>query len=117
MMSKWVDNRGYFGPDRRRRPAKRLLDRRKFDESGQAPPVSALLRRIRVRIAGPSDDDHRHALDMLKAAIAEANGLGWRQCAAALNEADHALRTHGRKGGEIADACVVRALEHAGANR
>lgn len=117
MAAKWVDNGGYFGPDRRRRPAKRLLDRRRLDEAGEPPPLTALLRRMRVRIGGLSADDRRHALDMLKAAISEANRLGWRHCEAALVEADRILRTGGPGAAAAADAKVVDAQEHAGGRR
>jgi len=117
MATRWVDNSAYFGPDRRRRPSKRLLDRRRVDEAGDPPPLAALLRRLRVRIAGPTADDRRHALDMLKAAIGEASRRGWRQCAAELADADQALRTGGRDGPALADTHVVKAMDHAGAGR
>lgn len=117
MAPKWVDNSAYIGPDRRRRPAKRLLDRRRHDEAGQPPPVGALLRRLRVRISGSSAEDHRHALEMVKAAISEANKLGWRRCVEALIAADEVLRTGGPNAPHIADTWIVQALDHAGAGR
>jgi hypothetical protein len=117
MAAKWVDNSAYFGPDRRRRPNKRLLDRRRHNEAGEPPPLAGLLRRLRVRISAPGAEDRRQALEMLKAAIGEASRLGWRECAAVLADADQALRTGGREGVTIADACVVQALDHASAGR
>jgi hypothetical protein len=117
MVTRWVDNGSYVGPDRRRRPSKRLLDRRRFDEAGDPPPLAALLRRLRVRVTGPSPEDRRHALEMLKAAMGEANRLGWRHCAAALAAADAALRAGGRDAPATADARVVEAIAHAAASR
>lgn len=117
MAAKWVDNQTYIGPDRRRRPAKRLMDRRRLDEAGEPPALAALLRRLRVRINGSTPEDRHHALAMLKAAIGEASKRGWRQCASALADADQALRTNGREGAALADACIVSAMDHAGAGR
>jgi hypothetical protein len=118
MPSKWVDNKSYFGADRRLRPSKRWNDRRRHDESGEPPPLGALLRRLRVRVAGPSADDRQHALEMVKAAIAEASRLNWRHCAAALVRVDQILRTNGgRQATAAAEALIVEALEHAGAGR
>ena len=118
MAKSWVDNTAYFGPDRRRKPSKRWNDRRRLDEAGEPPPLAGLLRRLRVRVAGPSAEDRRHALDMLKAAIAEASRLGWRRCAAALVNADDTLRTGGsRDVAATADALIVEALEHAAYGR
>jgi hypothetical protein len=118
MATRWVDITNYFGPDRRRKPAKRWNDRRRHDEAGDPPPLGALLRRLRVRVAGPSPDDRRHALEMVKAAIAEASRLNWRKCAAALVRADELLRTDGgREAIARIDVLIVEALEHAGAGR
>jgi hypothetical protein len=117
MATKWVDNGDYFGPDRRRRPGKRLLDRRRHDEAGQPPSVGALLRRLRVRIGGSSADDRHHALEMVKAAIDQAHRLGWQRCAEALIAADEALRIGGADAAHVADAHVVQALDHAGSGR
>jgi hypothetical protein len=117
MAGKWVDNTEYFGPDRRKRGNKRLLDRRRFDESAEPPTLSSMLRRARVRINGPSPEDRRHALDMLKAAVAEANRLGWARCATALIEAERALRSHDANAVSLADDKVAEALGYAGAGR
>jgi hypothetical protein len=118
MPSRWVDNTNYFGPDRRRKPAKRWNDRRRQDEAGEPPPVGALLRRLRVRIAGPSAEDRRHALEMVKAAISECSRLGWYRCAATLVRVDDLIRGDGgREAVARADVLIVEALEHAGAGR
>jgi len=116
MPNRWVDNSAYFGPDRRRKPSKRWNDRRRLDEAGDPPPLAALLRRLRVRVAGRSADDRRHALEMLKAAIAESARLNWRQCHAALLDADEIVRT-GSKSLSAADDLIVQALEHAAFGR
>jgi len=117
MAAKWVDNTIYFGPDRRRRPAKRLLDRRRHDESGDAPPLAATLRRLRVRINGPTANDRQQALVMIEAAIGEASRLGWRHCVRALENAHDALRGSGPEGAPAADAYVLEAMAHCGAGR
>ena len=115
MAGKWVDNTEYFGPDRRRRPGKRLMDRRRYDEAGELPPAGALPRRLRVRLGGATAEARRHAIEMLKGAIYEASRLGWRETAAALQAADHLLRS-GATPAAI-DAKIVEAMDHAGANR
>lgn len=118
MASRWVDNTSYFGPDRRRKPSKRWNDRRRQDEAGDPPSLGALLRRLRVRVAGPSPDDRRHALEMLKAAIGECSRRNWPQCAATLMRVDELLRTDGsRQAVAAADTLIIEALEHAGAGR
>ena len=118
MPNRWVDNTGYFGPDRRRKPSKRWNDRRRQDESGDPPPLGALLRRLRVRVAGPSAEDRRHALEMVKAAIAECSRRNMPQCTAILVRIDELLRTDGgRQAVAAADALIIEALEHAGAGR
>jgi hypothetical protein len=118
MATRWVDTSSYFGLDRRRRPAKRWNDRRRLDEAGEPPPLGALLRRLRVRIAGPSDEDRRHAFEMLKAAISEANRRGCRQCAATLARIDQLLRTNSDRAAIArADTMIIEAMDHAGAGR
>ena len=118
MATRWVDIANYFGPDRRRKPSKRWNDRRRLDEAGEPPALGALLRRLRVRVAGSGPDDRRHALEMLKAAIAEADRRGWRQCAATLVSLDQLLRTSGRADTvAAADALIIQAMAHAGAGR
>ena len=117
MAAKWVDNTGYFGADRRKTGGKRMFDRRRFDEAGKPPPLSALLRRARVRLNGQSEDDRRHAFEILKAAIAEANRLGWARCATSLIEAERALRSDRSDAVSLADDKVAEALGHAGGGR
>jgi hypothetical protein len=118
MPTRWVDITNYFGPDRRRKPAKRWNDRRRLDEAGEPPPLGSLLRRLRVRVAGPSAEDRRHALEMVKAAIAECSRLNWRKCATTLMRVDELLRTDGSREAIAAiDTLIVEALEHAGAGR
>jgi len=117
MATKWVDNNAYIGPDRRRRPARRVLDRRRYDDAGELPPLGAMLRRLRVRVTSGSAEDRRHALEMFKAAIGEANRLGWRRCAAALMSADEAFRTGGPQSAGLVEAWLIDAMDHAGAGR
>lgn len=118
MATRWVDNNGYFGPDRRRRPSKRWNDRRKYDEAGEPPPLAALLRRLRIRIASHTAEDRRHALEMLRAAIAEASRRGWRQCAATLGSIDQLMRTDSsRQALARLDAMMIEAMDHAGSGR
>jgi hypothetical protein len=117
MANRWVDNSGYFGLDRRRKPSRRWNDRRRLDEAGEPPPLGALLRRLRVRIAAPGAEARRHALDMLGAAIGEATRLGWRRCAAVLMMADEALRAGARDAAATADTLIVEAQEHAAYGR
>lgn len=118
MATRWVDNSTYFGPDRRRKTGKRWNDRRKYDDAGEPPPLAALLRRLRVRVSAQTAEDRRHAFEMLRAAINEANRLGWRQCAATLMNIDEMLRTgSGRQVATAADALINEALEHAAVGR
>lgn len=77
MSQKWVDNTGYFGPDRRLRSGKRLLrERRRFDEATHPPALPALLRRVRVQLLGlQSAGDREHALELAALAIERAQIL------------------------------------------
>jgi len=116
MATKWVDNTEYFGPDRRKRPGpKRWRERRGADEAGEPPPIGALLRRLRVRLLNPTGDDRKHALEMLRAAIYEANRLGWRQCVVSLQAADQILRSNGAA--SALESKIAEAMDHANANR
>jgi len=117
MTSKWVDNTEYFGPDRRRRSAKRWGDRRHYDETVPLPPLGALLRRLRVQMVSLTPDQCAHALQMLNGAIGEANRQGLRRCAASLLAADAAIRQSGARGSAIADAHLVEAMDHAAGQR
>jgi hypothetical protein len=116
MREKWVDLGDYFGPDRRKRPGpKRWSDRRRFDETSERPPLGALLRRLRVHIIGvPTPDSRRRALQLLNAAIHEAERQRLFQCAEALKQADAMLRTSAGDPAD-ADAHVLEAMNHAAA--
>jgi hypothetical protein len=113
---KWVDSSGYFGPDRRRGGSKRWGDRRKLDESGQAPALGAMLRRLRVQMMDLGAD-RQLTYQMLSAAIRDAQRLRYLACADALQQADHALRTNSPNAAAIAEARIVEAMTHAGAHR
>jgi hypothetical protein len=107
MADKWVEQSGYIGPDRRKRPGpKRLMDRRRRDETSAAPGVNALLRRLRVQLLGIySHDDRLRVLQMLAAATHEAHRQRLYECAQALQKADRALRNG--PSGDIAGADVI----------
>lgn len=117
MASKWIDNTEYFGPDRRRRPAKKWNDRRRYDEATDLPPLGALLRRLRVHMISLTPETCGYALQMLSAAISEANRQRYRQCSTALAAADAAIRQYGASAASKADALLVEAMDHAGAGR
>ena len=117
MSRKWVDNSDYFGPDRRRRPAtRRWGERRRNSEAGDIPPVGALLRRLRVQMFDTDVEGRRRALQLLAAALSEANRLGYRRCSEALQIADRALRQPGPDVA-LAEAQVAEAMAHAAAGR
>lgn len=119
MATKWVDNNEYFGPDRRKRGTSKLFgERRKYDETGELPPLGALLRRLRVQmLAISTGEDAARALPLLAGAIAEANRLGYRQCAATLMDVDRILRQQGARAAQTADVKLIEAMDHAGARR
>lgn len=113
---KWVDSSGYFGPDRRRRGGKRWGDRRVLDEAAKPPPLGAMMRRLRVQMLGLSTaDDRRHTLQILAAAITEAERLRYYRCADSLKQADQILRTSGDP--QAADVRLTEAANHAAAQR
>jgi hypothetical protein len=95
MADKWVEQSGYIGPDRRKRPGpKRLMDRRRRDETAAAPGVNALLRRLRVQLLGIySNEDRLRVLQMLNAAMHEAHRQRLYECGKALQRAERILRT------------------------
>jgi len=94
MPSKWVDNDEYFGPDRRARRAMRLRERRHDDETTQQPSLGATLRRLRVLLANPIEEDSQHrARTLIDAALAMAQAAQNNPCAVALRRADDRLRT------------------------
>lgn len=118
MADKWVDNPDYIGPDRRRRPGpKRWKDRRHLDEtSSQRPALGALLRRLRVVLTGLNQpDDRRRALQLIAAAVTEAERQRYFQCADALKQAEMMLRS-GEAFSEV-DVRVVDAVDLASAMR
>lgn len=117
MASKWIDNTEYFGPDRRRRPAKKWNDRRRHDEAAELPPLGALLRRLRVQMVSLTPEGCPHALQLLSGALSEANRQGFRQCVAALQSADAAIRQYGPGAAARADALLVEAMGHAAGGR
>jgi hypothetical protein len=120
MRGKWVDLLDYFGPDRRRRPgSKRWGDRRRDDEAGELPPLGALLRRVRVQMHSAHADDRRRALQLLNAAIDEAQRLGYRGCSEALQGVDRILRQRGDAAAlaAAAEGQLVEAMDHAAAQR
>ncbi|MBY0563590.1 MAG: hypothetical protein K2P58_05310 [Hyphomonadaceae bacterium] len=112
MPNKWVDKPDYFGPDRRRRPGpKRWSERRRHNESQDLPPLGALLRRLRVQMSGlRTPDERRHALQLLSAAIGEAQRQGLRDCVGALQDADKVLRQGGQSAASLADGKLVDAM-------
>jgi hypothetical protein len=114
MSDKWVDTTSYFGPDRRRRGGRRLLDRRSLDEAGELPPLGHMLRRLRVLMTNArSPDEQARLMQLLMAALREAERLHYHQCADSLKQADRILRLGGTTAPAEADARVVEALDHA----
>lgn len=117
MSDKWVDSSKYFGPDRRRRSgSKRWGDRRGLDEAGRQPALGSMLRRIRVHLMSEqTPDERRVTLQILSAAIADAERVGYRSCADALRQADRALRASGSI--IEAEARLIEAINHAAGQR
>lgn len=115
MASKWIDIADYFGPDRRRRA--RRADRRRDDDVGAPAPMGVLLRRLRVQMLGLANPaGRRMALQLLNAAIGEADRLDLRDCSAALQAAQRIIRAGGDCG-PAADAKIAEAMGHACARR
>jgi hypothetical protein len=117
MATKWIDSTEYFGPDRRRRPAKRWNDRRRFNEAADIPPLGALLRRLRVQMVSLTPEGCSLVLQMLGGAISEANRQGLPECAAALYAADAALRKSGVSAAAKADGLLLQAMAAVGDGR
>lgn len=115
MAEKWVEQSGYIGPDRRRRSGpKRLLDRRRIDNTSAAPAVVALLRRLRVQLLGIySSEDRLRVLQLLNAVIHEAHRQRMFDCVDALKRADAILRSGPAGDVNKADAAVQEAMAHA----
>jgi hypothetical protein len=112
MREKWVDTHGYFGPDRRRRTGKKpWKDRRTLDEAGQFPSLGHLMRRLRVQLMDLSTpEDRRHMLQILIAAISEAERQQCFACADALKQADRILRVSGSADTAALDALFTEAM-------
>lgn len=108
MTNKWVDNTFYFGPDRRKRDnGKRWGDKRKQDDSGEPPPLNAVLRRLRVVLMDMSTpDDRQRALQLTRLAMTSADRQGLRACADAIGDAVRCI-TNGDIAG--ADTKIVEA--------
>jgi hypothetical protein len=119
MREKWVDTHGYFGPDRRRRTGKKpWKDRRSLDESGQLPSLGHLLRRLRVQAMDLSTpEDRRHMLQIMAAAINEAERNQAFQCADKLKQADRLLRLSGGADMAALDGLLTDAMNYGSANR
>jgi hypothetical protein len=119
MREKWVDTHGYFGPDRRRRTGKKpWKDRRTLDEAGQLPSLGHLLRRLRVQAMDLSTpDDRRHMLQIMTAAITEAERNQAFRCADALKQADRLLRLSGNADMRALDELLSGAMNDGAAGR
>lgn len=119
MADKWVEQSGYIGPDRRKRPGpKRLMDRRRRDETSASPGVNALLRRLRVQLLGIySQEDRLRVLQLLSAATYEAHRQKLYECSAALQRADRALRNGPSGDIAAADSVLQEAMNLAAAGR
>ena len=108
MKSKWVDNEVYFGPDRRKGGlGKRWGDRREYDDAGEAPPLGAVMRRLRIQLNSViSSDDRRRVYDLARFAASEAERQHNESCADALRKVLDAV-----KAGDFtaADAAVMQA--------
>lgn len=83
MNRKWVDNEVYFGPDRRKVSVnKRWGERRFYDDAGEAPPLGAVMRRLRVQLNGISTaEERRRVYDLARFAASEAERQHIPACA------------------------------------
>jgi hypothetical protein len=119
MREKWVDTHGYFGPDRRRRTGKKpWKDRRILEEAGQLPSLGHMLRRLRVQAMDLSTpDDRRHMLQIMGAAISEAERQQAFQCADALKQADRLLRLSGSADMATLDTLLNDAMNFGASNQ
>lgn len=108
MNRKWVDNEVYFGPDRRKRGlGKRWGDRRSYDDAGDAPPLGAVMRRLRIQLNSiATADDRRRVYDLARFAASEAERQHLEACADHLRSVLNAIKT-----GDFtsADAWVMQA--------
>lgn len=119
MTDKWVDTSKYFGPDRRRRSGqKRWGDRRALNEAGKPPALGSMLRRIRVQLMSQqSPEERKLTLQILSAAIGDAERQRFHHCADALKQADKILRLSGAHAVSDAEARIIEAMDHAGNQR
>jgi hypothetical protein len=53
----WVDHESYFGPDRRKRNALHLYERRRVNCAGPPPPLRTALRRFRMKVLDVSEEN------------------------------------------------------------
>lgn len=108
MNRKWVDNEVYFGPDRRKRGlGKRWGDRRSYDDAGDAPPLGAVMRRLRIQLNSiATPDDRRRVYDLARFAASEAERQHLETCADHLRSVLNAIKTGDFTG---ADAWVMQA--------
>ena len=88
MNRNWVDNEVYFGPNRRKAGlGKRWGDRRSFDDAGEAPPLGAVLRRLRVHLSNiRTREEQRRAYELARFAATEAERQRMPACADPLRE-------------------------------
>ena len=115
MADKWVDNDAYLGPDRRRSRGSRLLrERRKGDDSGNPPPLNALLRRARVSLLGmTSPTDKERTIQLVRAAMEVSERLQHSACTAQLREVWRAVSAADPKNHDAvakADALLQQAM-------
>ncbi|MGD9966378.1 MAG: hypothetical protein AB7T59_07645 [Hyphomonadaceae bacterium] len=108
MSNKWVDNEVYFGPNRRQGGlGKRWGDRRSYDDAGDPPPLSAVMRRLRVHLSNITEpDDSHHAYALASFAASEAERQHMPTCADPLREAVTLIGQGDYAG---AEACVIHA--------
>jgi len=118
MRDKWVDIDAYFGPDRRRREGRKpWRDRRQQDEAKPRQALGALLRRVRVQLLDMNGPEHRRrALQVLEAAMAEAQRQQQFACLDTLRRAQAALRTGAAADLRVADSALSEAMALAANN-
>lgn len=108
MSRKWVDNEVYFGPNRRTRGlGKRWGDRRTLDDAAEPPPLSAVMRRLRVHLGNVSDqEERRRVYELARFAASEAERLNLPHCADLLR---HAMKLVSQGDYAAADQWVLHA--------
>ena len=68
---RWVEQRSYVGPDRRREARFRLFDRRRKDQSVPLPAIQVLLRQLHLRVLDVATA--REALDQFQLRVQVAS--------------------------------------------